>query len=101
MRNYKLFLPVAVNSGILESALRNLTWVAGGMSSSPIIGSWHDKSDGMSLIVEDVQRREYYVESGTQEVAFRHGLDAVIAELHRLGEKSVLWTTTTEEVHYD
>lgn len=101
MRNYKLYLPVNRQSGILETALRNLTWVAGGSSKSHLIGSWHDKSDGMNLIVENVQRREYYVESGAQEVAFRHGLEQVIAELHRLGEKSVLWTVSEEEVHYD
>jgi hypothetical protein len=98
---YKLYLPVKPESGILEMALRNLTWVAGGMSASPIIGNWHDSENGMNLVIEDVQRREYYIESGAQEVAFKHGLDEVIAELHRLGEKSVLWTISSEEVHYD
>ena len=101
MGKYTLYLPVSRNSGILESALRNLTWVAGGMSASPVRGSWHDTTDDMKIIVEEVQRREYYVHDKGQETVFKHGLDEVIAELHRLGEKSVLWTLTNEEVHYD
>ena len=101
MRNYKVYVPNIAPSGTLESLQRNLTWVAGGRSDYKIEGSWHDKTDGMNIVVEDVTVQQYFIAEGTQELTFRAGLDLLIDELHRLGEKSVLWTVSEEEVHFD
>jgi len=100
-RTIKLYVPVKPESGILESEIRNLTWVAGGVSTSEIVGEWWDFSENASLCVENVQVREYHLtDHGGQAAAFDAGLVRVIDELHRLGEQSVLHTSTVHEVNF-
>jgi hypothetical protein len=107
MTEIELYIPqsrIPTSDCILASELRNLTWVAGGMSSYQINGEWHETKDTdtgghLHLIVEDVEVRRYFIESEAQ-TAFMAGIHRTVAELKRLGEQTVLWTSTEREVHF-
>lgn len=102
---YQLYIPqsrIPTSDCILMTELRNLTWVAGGMSSYPVYGTWWEYTEKREAIEhqESSEVREYIVESHKR-TAFEAGIQRVVQELQELGEKSVLWTATESEIHFE
>ena len=96
---FRLYIPqsrVPDHDCLLMTELRGVAWVAGGCTSYSATGGWFNGQ----WIVEPVEIREYVVEK-MKATAMRATIQRVVAELHRLGETSVLWTSAEAEIHYD
>ena len=84
------YIPSRYDSGILTSAVNHCTWVAGGSTMHTAIGRFHKPDAGKLSVTEDVISVISWLVSEKQVRGFMNGIDAIVGELHRLGEDSVL-----------
>jgi hypothetical protein len=85
------YIPQTCKSGILEEVHHNLLWVAGGSTRHEAYGSWLESNSltRNQIVGEAVFVTTYFVKPQAS-VAFDAALKRLKAELHRLGEVSVM-----------
>lgn len=90
MTKYAIYVPTSLRERYgVRDAINTLRLLAGGMSEHTITGSWVGQS---GLVTESIQVVSYLFERDVpaKTTAFDANLNRLVAELHELGEESVL-----------